>query len=172
MNIKQIAYIVTTVTIVTTTMVGFISTSFMSSYREMYMLEITNLQTELVTCKLQLKEKARVDLATVVDVTMYRPNTIECDSDPDITADGTKLHIPQASKYRYVALSRNLLKRWGGEFTYGDYVVLQGTDSKDGIYRVRDTMNPKFRNVVDILESHNVKPYKYENVKLYKLTLG
>ncbi len=172
MNIKQIAYIVTTVTIVTTTIVGFISTSFMSSYREMYMLEITNLQTELVTCKLQLKEKARVDLATVVDVTMYRPNTIECDSDPDITADGTKLHIPQASKYRYVALSRNLLKRWGGEFTYGDYVVLQGTDSKDGIYRVRDTMNPKFRNVVDILESHNVKPYKYENVKLYKLTLG
>jgi len=172
MNIKQIAYIVTTVTIVTTTIVGFISTSFMTSYREMYMLEITNLQTELVTCKLQLKEKARVDLATVVDVTMYRPNTIECDSDPDITADGTKLHIPQASKYRYVALSRNLLKRWGGEFTYGDYVVLQGTDSKDGIYRVRDTMNPKFRNVVDILESHNVKPYKYENVKLYKLTLG
>ena len=111
-------------------------------------------------------------MATVVDVTMYRPNTIECDSDPDITADGTKLHIPQASKYRYVALSRNLLKRWGGEFAYGDYVVLQGTDNKDGIYQVRDTMNPKFRNVVDILESHNVKPYKYENVKLYKLTLG
>ena len=172
MNIKQISYIVASVTLVVTIIVGYLSTSIMTSYKEMYMLEITSLQTELVTCKLVLDEQARAHLTTVVDVTMYRPNTIECDSDPDITADGTKLHIPQASRYRYVALSRNLLKRWGGSFNYGDYVVLEGTDNKDGIYQVRDTMNPKFRNVVDILESHGVNPYKFENVKLYKLTLG
>tara|TARA_A100001201_G_scaffold102665_1_gene88090 strand:+ start:2372 stop:2890 length:519 start_codon:yes stop_codon:yes gene_type:complete len=172
MNIKHIAYIVTCVTLVVTTIVGFISTSFMSSYKEMYMLEINNLRNELAICKMEMKEKASIDLATVVDVTMYRPNVIECDSDPDVTADGTRLIIPQASRYRYVALSRNLLKRWGGKFDYGDYIVLQGADSKDGIYQVRDTMNPKFHNVVDILESQNVRPYKFENVKLYKLTLS
>ena len=30
-------------------------------------------------------------------------------------------------------------------------------------------MNPKWVNVVDILESENVVPYKYENVHIYKM---
>ena len=30
-------------------------------------------------------------------------------------------------------------------------------------------MNPKYVNYVDILESINVKPYKYENVQIYKM---
>ena len=30
-------------------------------------------------------------------------------------------------------------------------------------------MNPKYVNYVDILESLNVKPYKYENVHIYKM---
>jgi hypothetical protein len=37
------------------------------------------------------------------------------------------------------------------------------------VYNVRDTMNPKYVNYVDILESKNVKPYKYENVHIYKM---
>ena len=30
-------------------------------------------------------------------------------------------------------------------------------------------MNPKWVNIVDILESTHVKPYKYKNVQLYKM---
>ena len=30
-------------------------------------------------------------------------------------------------------------------------------------------MNPKWVNVVDILESFDVRPYKYENVHIYKM---
>jgi hypothetical protein len=37
------------------------------------------------------------------------------------------------------------------------------------VYNVRDTMNPKYVNYVDILESTNVLPYKYENVHIYKM---
>jgi len=37
------------------------------------------------------------------------------------------------------------------------------------VYNVRDTMNPKYVNYVDILESNNVKPYKYTDVHLYKM---
>ena len=74
-----------------------------------------------------------------------------------------------ASEYKFVALSRNLLKRWGGPFDYGDFILIKGTKTKDGVYQVRDTMNPKWVNVVDILESINVKPYKYENVHIYKM---
>ena len=104
-----------------------------------------------------------------VDVTMYQPNTIQCDDTPNITADGTRIRIHHASRYKFVALSRNLLKRWGGPFDYGDFVLLKGTDGKDGVYQVRDTMNAKWVNVVDILESEHVKPYKFTNVDIFKL---
>ena len=104
-----------------------------------------------------------------VDVTMYQPDNIQCDDTPNITADGTRIRIHKASEYKFVALSRNLLKRWGGPFDYGDFILIKGTKGKDGVYQVRDTMNPKWVNVVDILESFNVKPYKYENVHIYKM---
>ena len=106
-----------------------------------------------------------------VDVTMYQPIYPQTDNSPDITADGTKIRISKASDYKYVALSRNLLKRWGGPFDYGDFILIKGTtDShKDGVYQIRDTMNSKWVNVVDILESVHIKPYKYENVHIYKM---
>jgi len=69
-----------------------------------------------------------------------------------------------------VALSRNLLKRWGGPFDYGDFVLLKGAGEKDGVYQVRDTMNPKWVNVVDILESTHVEPYKFTGVHIFKLS--
>ena len=100
---------------------------------------------------------------------MYQPNTIQCDDTPNITADGTRIRIHKASEYKFVALSRNLLKRWGGPFDYGDFILIKGTKTKDGVYQVRDTMNPKWVNVVDILESENVVPYKYENVHIYPM---
>ena len=104
-----------------------------------------------------------------VTVTMYNPTRKQCDSTPNITADGTKINPKKASEYRYVALSRDLLSRWGGPFDYGDYVVIEGTGKYDGVYQVRDTMNPKWVNVVDILESEHVEPYKYTDAHIFKL---
>ena len=88
---------------------------------------------------------------------------------PNITADGTRIRISRASDYKFVALSRNLLKRWGGPFDYGDFILLKGAGNKDGVYQVRDTMNPKWVNVVDILESTHVEPYKFTGVHIFKL---
>jgi|TARA_Y100000034_G_scaffold91442_1_gene110338 3D (Asp-Asp-Asp) domain-containing protein len=101
-----------------------------------------------------------------VDVTMYRPTREETDATPNITADGTKIKISEASRYRFVAVSRNLLKRWGGFLNYGDFVLLKDAGHKDGIYRVKDTMNARWVNVVDILESPGTDPYKFENANL------
>jgi 3D (Asp-Asp-Asp) domain-containing protein len=101
-----------------------------------------------------------------VDVTMYRPIRRETDSTPNITADGTKIKINEASRYRFVAVSRNLLERWGGFLNYGDFVLLKDAGHKDGIYRVKDTMNARWVNVVDILESPGTDPYKFTNASL------
>lgn len=100
-----------------------------------------------------------------VTVTMYHPVPEQTDDTPDITADGTKFKIHKASQYRYVAVARNMLKRWGGFLDYGDYIWIEA-GSKSGVYQVRDTMNPRFVNYIDILETPGTSPYKYDNAKM------
>ena len=103
-----------------------------------------------------------------VTVTMYNPSPEQTDSTPNQTADGTIINPERASEYRYVALSRDLIARWGGPFNYGDYVMLKGTDEYDGIYQVRDTMAPKFINRVDILRTEGSRLFKFDNATLYQ----
>ena len=146
---------------------GFFSTKMFGEYKEMYSNDIERLKSENSALRDELSHYNEYGIQ--VDVTMYQPNEIQCDDTPNITADGTKIRISKASNYKFVALSRNLLKRWGGPFDYGDFVLLKGTEGKDGVYQVRDTMNPKWVNVVDILESEHVLPYKFTGVHIYKL---
>ena len=103
-----------------------------------------------------------------VTVTMYNPTREQCDTTPNITADGTKINPKKASSYRYVALSRDLLSRWGGPFEYGDFVVIEGTGKYDGVYEVKDTMNPKWVKRVDILRTPGSRQFKYKNITLTK----
>lgn len=106
-----------------------------------------------------------------VTVTMYQPVARQTDSTPNILADGTRIRIHKASEYKYIAVSRNLLSRWGGWLDYGDFVVLKGTDGKDGVYQVKDTMNARFVNRIDILESPGTKPYKFDNARILKANM-
>jgi len=101
-----------------------------------------------------------------VTVTTYNPTRAQCDNTPNQTADGTIIKPWKATDYRYVALSRDLLSRWGGPFEYGDYIVIEGTGGWDGVYQVRDTMNPKWTNRVDILTTNS--RFKYTDVKMYR----
>ena len=106
-----------------------------------------------------------------VTVTMYQPVRYQTDSTPNILADGTRIRVHKASDYKFIAVSRNLLKRFGGWLEYGDFVLLKGTQNKDGVYQVRDIMNKRFVNRIDILESPGVEPYKYEKAKIVKTEL-
>ena len=156
--------------VLTVTLVnGFFSTNMMKKYKEMYSNQVENLKLDNSELRNELFEYFRYGIE--VDVTMYQPIYPQTDKTPNITADGTRFRIGKASDYKYIALSRNLLKRWGGPFDYGDFILIKGTTDahKDGVYNVRDTMNPKYVNYVDILESKDVKPYKYENVHIYKM---
>ena len=106
-----------------------------------------------------------------VTVTMYQPVRYQTDSTPNILADGTRIRVREASNYKFIAVSRNLLKRWGGWLDFGDFVLLKGTDHKDGVYQVRDVMNKRFVNRIDILESIDTKPYKFDEAKIIKTNL-
>jgi 3D (Asp-Asp-Asp) domain-containing protein len=107
-----------------------------------------------------------------VTVTMYEPVRYQTDSTPNILADGTRIRVHKASEYRFIAVSRNLLKRHGGFLDYGDFILLKGTNQKkDGVYQVRDTMNKRFVNRIDILESPGVQPYMFQEAKIVKTDL-
>ena len=154
--------------VITVTLInGFFSTNMFKKYDRMYSNQITELR--LVNNKLKERLSEYEEYGIIVDVTMYQPVYPQTDKTPDITADGTRIRIHKASEYKFVALSRNLLKRWGGPFDYGDFILLKGAGHKDGVYQVRDTMNPKWVNVVDILESKHVEPYKYTDAHIFKL---
>ena len=146
---------------------GFFSTTMFNGYKEMYSDKIERLESENSELRDELSHYNKYGIE--VDVTMYQPVYPQTDDTPNITADGTRIRIGKASQYKFVALSRNLLKRWGGPFDYGDFILLKGAGKKDGVYQVRDTMNPKWVNVVDILESESVLPYKYTDAQIYKL---
>ena len=107
-----------------------------------------------------------------VTVTMYEPVRYQTDSTPNILADGTRIRVHKASEYRFIAVSRNLLKRHGGFLDYGDFILLKGTNQKkDGVYQVRDTMNKRFVNRIDILESPGVRPYMFQEAQIVKTDL-
>ena len=146
---------------------GFFSTTMFTEYKKMYSDKIERLESENSKLKNDLSYYDEYGIEG--DVTMYQPVYPQTDKTPDITADGTKIRISKASEYKFVALSRNLLKRWGGPFDYGDFILIKGAGKKDGVYQVRDTMNPKWVNVVDILESTHVQPYKYTDAHIFKL---
>ena len=146
---------------------GFFSTTMFNGYKDMYSDKIGRLESENSELRDELSHYNKYGIE--VDVTMYQPVYPQTDDTPNITADGTRIRISKASQYKFVALSRNLLKRWGGPFDYGDLILIKGTGHKDGVYQVRDTMNPKWVNVVDILESKGVEPYKFTNAHIFKL---
>ena len=131
-------------------------------------LELTNM---MLTTKLEQIEIRRVSNEFIVTGTMYSPTLAQCDATPNITADGTKINPNHASQYRYVALSRDLLERWGGPFQYGEYIAVEGTQrgKHDGIWQVRDTMNPKWLKRVDFLVTNGTRPFKYDEIKIVKL---
>lgn len=75
-----------------------------------------------------------------VVVTSYRSVPNQTDSSPYYTSIGEHVH-PHG-----VALSRDLLKRWGGPIDYGDTIYVEGI----GLKVVNDCMNERYTNRVDV----------------------
>ena len=144
---------------------GWVSTKFLEDKN----VQVRALVKENKTLKKELSKYETEGM--IVTVTMYEPVSYQTDSTPNILADGTRIRVQKASEYRFIAVSRNLLKRHGGWLDYGDFVLLKGTNHKDGVYQVRDTMNKRFVNRIDILESPGVRPYKFDKASIVKTDL-
>ena len=151
---------------------GYIWKEMFRSYKEKIMSESLERVEELTLRNEQLESlisEHKLE-GMEVTVTMYHPVSRQTESTPHILADGTRIRVHKASEYRFIAVSRNLLKRWGGWLDYGDFIYLRGTNDKDGMYQVRDSMNARFVNRIDILEAPGTKPYKFTSAQIVKTT--
>jgi 3D (Asp-Asp-Asp) domain-containing protein len=118
--------------------------------------------------KFVMRQSKEVVTSTTVRVTatMYMPTKGQCDNTPLITACGKKINPKKASEHKWIAVSRDLLK----VFKYGDKVKLSNAGDKNGIYTITDTMNKRFKNKIDILETVGTPLYKLNDVVLTKVS--
>ncbi len=101
----------------------------------------------------------------IVTLTTYSANIAETDSTPNLTASGFEIDLDNPKKHRILAISRDLKK----ELKWGEKVVLENAGRFNGIWYVRDLMNPRFRNKIDVLINEGDKPTKLYNVILKRL---
>ena len=99
-----------------------------------------------------------------VHATVYNAVVEQCNSDPEHTAFMFKLDLSDPYKHRIIAVSRDLLN----EFPNGTKVYVSGT-KYDGIFTVRDKMNKRYTNRIDILINTNMKIGSWKNAKIKKL---
>jgi hypothetical protein len=71
-----------------------------------------------------------------------------------VTASNRRINVKKLRKgsIRWMAVSRDLLKRWGGSLAYGDTVELTAGDPGiDGVWVIQDTMNKRYTKRGDLL---------------------
>lgn len=83
--------------------------------------------------------------------TTYQPTEAQCDSNPFSTADGSIINPD--SLQRWVALSRDLISRWGGPFDYGDTITFYSETKPHicGDWVLHDCMASSYEMSVDFL---------------------
>ena len=122
--------------------------------------------------RLEIKLVECMKIQELVTATIYYAVPAQTDNTPHITADGTRLHKRYVDKYRFLAVSRDLLKSNGGFLEYGDYVIVENTNGRyNGIWQVKDTMNKRFSKRIDFLVDKKTPHNKFENVTLTKIHL-
>ena len=127
---------------------------------EMLLSDNVNVSSETAEENNMKKNKNTI---THVKVTCYQPVEAQCDTEPLITADGSKIDLHKLKKgnVKWCAISRDLL--WLFPKDKPKRVHIEGY----GIYEVRDVMNKRFNHRVDILihpsEKANISE---ENIKM------
>jgi hypothetical protein len=109
----------------------------------------------------QKKYLRKIDASTVLEtLTIYNPTSNQCDATPWITASNAHIDPLKLSKQelRWMALSRDLMKRWNGKFNYGDTVLVTSGDKQiDGLWVIQDILNKKYKLRGDLLFDRSIR---------------
>jgi len=109
------------------------------------------------------KESYKKIYKQFVTLTIYSPSLSQTDSTPNITASGFKIDTSNPSKHRIIAVSRDLKKKG---WNFGKKVRIKKAGKFDGVYTIRDLMNKRHKNRIDVLVDDEHNPIKLKNVEI------
>jgi 3D (Asp-Asp-Asp) domain-containing protein len=101
----------------------------------------------------------------LVTLTTYTATKKETDSTPNITASGFKIDTTNPKKHRIIAVSRDLKAK----YNFGSKIKIINAGRYNGYYYVKDLMNKRWKNRIDILVNSDDKQTKLYNIKIIKL---
>jgi 3D (Asp-Asp-Asp) domain-containing protein len=106
-----------------------------------------------------------LDVFKQVTLTTYTTDSNQTDSTPLITASGFKLDSINPRRHRVIAVSRDLKRK----LKFGDKVRLSNAGRFNGVWYVRDLMNKRFKNKIDVLINPNGRHTKLSGVVITKI---
>ena len=98
----------------------------------------------------------------VVTLTTYSPSAGQTDSTPNITASGFKIDTLNPKRHKIIAISRDLKKKW----KFNQKVRIRKAGKYNGDYIVKDVMNKRYKNRIDILVDKDDEQVKLSNVQI------
>lgn len=98
-----------------------------------------------------------------VRVTCYQPVKSQCDSDPLVTADGSRIHLGKLKRgeIKWCAVSRDI-SRMFPKGCKKKMIHIEG----HGIYEVKDATSARLTKTVDLLIHPSHKPFYKRNIKI------
>lgn len=133
---------------------------------------ISNFNTTICKPVIVVK-KSKIKPKVIFRASIYRPSKKETDSNPLETASMSIIdtNLLDEGKLLWVAISRNLHKRYGGKYDFGDKIILDNCGKfSNKTYIVKDLMAEQWLNKIDILISKNdTINYFFKNIKIKKL---
>lgn len=95
-----------------------------------------------------------------ITVTTYNAVSSQCDKQPNVTASGSIIDEKTIMMNRYCAISRDLKDSL--QIKFGDTIEIMNPPY-NGKYVVKDVMNKRIKNTIDILLPKGQKHVKYKS---------
>ena len=125
----------------------------------------SDMKDEIIKVEKEVEEKVADEFRKIVTLTTYSVTEEETDDSPNITASGFEIDEDNPRKHRIIAVSRDLKRK----LRFGEKVILSNAGRFNGVWYVRDLMNSRFRNKIDVLINEDDKQTKMFGVVLKKL---
>jgi 3D (Asp-Asp-Asp) domain-containing protein len=125
----------------------------------------SDMKDAIMKVEKKVEEKVAEEFRKVVTLTTYSVTEGETDDSPTITASGFEIDEDNPKKHRIIAVSRDLKRK----LRFGEKVVLSNAGRFNGVWYVRDLMNSRFRNKIDVLIDVDDKQTKMFGVIIKKL---
>jgi 3D (Asp-Asp-Asp) domain-containing protein len=126
---------------------------------------VSDMKTNVIEVEKKVEEEVAKEFRRVVTLTTYSVTEGETDDSPTITASGFEIDEDNPKKHRIIAVSRDLKRK----LRFGEKVVLSNAGKFNGVWYVRDLMNSRFRNKIDVLIDEDDKQTKMFGVIIKKL---